>query len=446
MNKTLIILKQEYLKRVKKKSFIILTLLVPLLFIAMFALIIFLSVYSDKEERTIAVYDASSLFLGELNDESYTTYHFIPREEYNELKSNFKGSEFYALLYIPENIYEANTAQLISEKQVPIELSEKIENKLSRVIEQDKREKVISDIGIPDLDEQLAATRTSVNLNTLKISETGEAKKSSSAVAFIASYAMGFIIYFFVFMYGSMVMRSVMEEKKNRIVEVIISSVKPIQLMTGKIIGTVLVGLTQVAIWVVVGFIALTVVQSFFTPESTHQMGQTLMESRQSMSGEMTQVANQNQVAEALEMIGNLNLGLILFTFVFYFLGGYLMYSSLLGAIGAAVDNDEDSQQMFFPITFPLIISIMLLFPIARNPEGPVAFWGSIIPFTSPVAMLARIPYGIPTWELLLSMGLLVLATVGAIWVAAKIYKTGLLMYGKKVNFKELMKWLMYKS
>jgi ABC-2 type transport system permease protein len=447
MNKTLLILKQEYLKRVKKKSFIILTLLVPMLFIAMFALIIFLSINNDKQERTIAVYDASSLFIGELEQDGYTTFKFIPREKYNELKSNLTESEYYAVLFIPENIYEANTAQLISEKQVPIELSEKIETRLSRFIEQDKREKVISETGIPDLEDRLAATQTSVKLNTLKISETGEATQSSSEVAFIASYAMGFIIYFFVFMYGSMVMRSVMEEKKNRIVEVIISSVKPIQLMAGKIIGTVLVGLTQVAIWVIVGFVALTVVQSFFTPESAQQMSQTLMESNQSMGGGMAaQASEQNKVVEALEMIGNLNIGLILFTFVFYFLGGYLMYSSLLGAIGAAVDNDEDSQQMVFPITFPLILSIMLLFPIARNPEGPVAFWGSIIPFTSPVAMLARIPYGIPTWELLLSMGLLVLATVGAIWVAAKIYKTGLLMYGKKVNFKELMKWLMYKS
>ena len=446
MNKTLLILKQEYLKRVKKKSFIILTLLVPLLFIAMFALIIFLSINNDQEERTIAVYDASALFLGELEQKGYTTYKFIPKEKYDEMKMNLKESEYYALLYIPENIYETNTARLISEKQVPIELSEKIENRLSRFIEQDKREKVISDIGIPDLEDRLAATRTSVNLNTLKISDTGEARKSSSAVAFIASYAMGFIIYFFVFMYGSMVMRSVMEEKKNRIVEVIISSVKPIQLMAGKIIGTVLVGLTQVAIWVVVGFVALLVVQSFFTPESAQQMSQTLIESNQAAGGGIEQAASQNQVAEALEMIGNLNIGLILFTFVFYFLGGYLMYSSLLGAIGAAVDSDEDSQQMVFPITFPLIISIMLLFPIARNPEGPVAFWGSIIPFTSPVAMLARIPYGIPTWELLLSMGLLVLATVGAIWVAAKIYKTGLLMYGKKITFKELFKWLRYKS
>lgn len=446
MNKTILILKQEYLKRVKKKSFIILTLLVPLLFVGMFALIIFLSVDNDKQERTIAVYDESALFLGELEQDDYTKFHFIPKEEYTELKSDLKNSEFYALLYIPENIYSAGTAQLISAKQVPIELTEKIQRRLSRFIEKDKRQKVIDEAGIPDLDERLAATQTSVKLNTLKISETGEATQSSSEVAFIASYAMGFIIYFFVFMYGSMVMRSVMEEKKNRIVEVIISSVKPFQLMAGKIIGTALVGLTQVAIWVVVGMIVLTAMQSFFTPESAQQMGQSLMESRQSMSPEMTQAADQNQITEALEMIGNLNLGLILFTFVFYFLAGYLMYSSLLGAVGAAVDNDEDSQQMVFPITFPLIISIMLLFPIARNPEGPVAFWGSVIPFTSPVAMLARIPYGIPTWELLLSMFLLLLATLGAIWVAAKIYKTGLLMYGKKVNLKELIKWLRYKS
>jgi ABC-2 type transport system permease protein len=446
MNKTILILQQEYLKRVKKKSFIVLTLLVPILFIGMFALIIALSVHDDKQERTIAVYDESSLFLGELEQEGYTRYHFIPKSEYDQLKTTLKESEFYALLYIPENIYSNNSAQLISEKQVPIELSEQISRKLSRFIENTKRQKVIEDIGIEDLEERLAATRTSIKLNTLKITETGEAKKSSSGVAFIASYAMGFIIYFFVFMYGAMVMRSVMEEKKNRIVEVIISSVKPFQLMAGKIIGTALVGLTQVAIWVLLGLVGLVVAQSFFTPESAQQMGQSLMESRQGMGSNMQQMAGQNEITEALELIGNLNIPLILFAFVFYFLAGYLMYSSLLGAVGAAVDNDEDSQQMVFPITFPLILSIMLLFPISRNPEGPVAFWGSIIPFTSPVAMLARVPYGVPTWELLLSMGLLILATIGAIWAAAKIYKTGLLMYGKKVSLKELIKWLTYKS
>ncbi len=446
MNNTFLILRQEYLKRVKKKSFIILTILMPLLIAGVYGLVIFFSVQDDKEERTIAVYDESSLFLGEFGDEGTTTYHFIPRNEYEDLKTRIKGSQYYALLYIPANIYTDNQAQLISEKQLPFELTERIQRKLSRFIENDKRQKVIDESGIPDLDEQLKRTSTWVKLSTLKISESGEAKKSSSIVAFIASYAMGIIIYFFVFMYGAMVMRSVMEEKKNRIIEVIVSSVKPSQLMAGKIIGTALVGLTQVAIWVVLGGIALVVVQGFFTPESARQMGQSLMESQGAMNPAVAQAAEPNKVAEVMEMIGNLNLPLIFFSFVFFFLAGYLLYSSLLGAVGAAVDNDEDSQQMVFPVTFPLILSIMLLFPIAKNPEGPLAFWASIIPFTSPVAMMARVPYGIPTWELLLSMGLLVLATVGAIMAAAKIYRVGLLMYGKKVNLKELVKWLRYKN
>jgi ABC-2 type transport system permease protein len=446
MNKTLLILKQEYLKRVKKKSFIILTLLVPLLFIGMFALIIFLSLHDDKQERTIAVYDESNIFLGKLEEEGYTKYHFIDEEKFKNLKDQLGESEFYTLLHIPGNIYSSSTAQIISKKQVPFEVIEQVERKLSRIIENDKRQKIISETGMPDLEKRLTATSTSVKLNTLKISETGETKKSSSEAAFIASYVMGFIIYFFVFMYGSMVMRSVMEEKQNRIVEVIISSVKPFQLMAGKIIGTALVGLTQVSIWVIVVFILLTFGQSFISPENARQMGETIINNQQSMNAQITSAASQNEISAVLEIIGNLNLGLIIFSFIFYFLGGYLMYSSLLGAVGAAVDNDEDSQQMVFPITFPLIISIMLLFPIARNPEGPIAFWGSIIPFTSPVAMLARIPYGVPTWEILLSMFLLIIATVGAIWIAAKIYRTGLLMYGKKVTFKELIKWLRYNN
>lgn len=445
MNKTLLILQQEYIKRVKKKSFIILTVLVPFLFAGMFALIIFLSVNNDKEERTIAVYDESSLFLKEFKQDGYTKYKFVTSDEYKKLSSDLKSSSYYALLYIPSAIYETNSAQMISEKQLPMDVVDKIENTLSKYIENDKRQKVIAETGIPDLEKRLSATRTRISLNTLKVSESGEAKKSSSAVAFITSYAMGFIIYFFVFMYGAMVMRSVMEEKKNRIIEVIISSVKPIQFMAGKIVGTALVGLTQVAIWVILGSVSLIVAQGFISPQSAMEIGKTISETQPGGNATMMQAADQNKIVEIMEMIGNLNIPLILFSFVFYFLFGYLLYSSLLGAIGAAVDNDEDSQQMVFPVTFPLILSIMLLFPIARNPEGPVAFWASIIPFTSPVAMLARVPYGIPTWELLLSMFLLVITTFGAIAAAAKIYKVGLLMYGKKVTLKELFKWLRYK-
>lgn len=449
MNKTFLILKREYLTRVKKKSFIITTLLVPFFMAGIIVIPTWLAMKGDKQERKIAIYDESSLFLGQFGTEDYTKYEFVPQEKYNSLKENMKNSGYYAMLIIPGNIYATNSAQLISDKQIPFELSEGIESKLGRIMESDKRSKVIAETQIPDLEQKLAATRTRVKLNNVKVTETGEAKKSNSFVAFGASYVMGFIIYFFVFMYGSLVMRSVMEEKKSRIVEVIVSSVKPFQLMAGKIVGTALVGLTQVAIWITIGIVGVVVLQGVFSPEQAQQIGQNIMESQQQMPGSgqvVSQMAEKNQVIEVLEMIGNLNLPLILFSFVFYFLGGYLLYSSLMGAVGAAVDNEEDTQQLVFPVTFPLILSIILLFSIAKNPEGSLAFWASIIPFTSPVCMLARVPYDVPIWELLLSMALLVATTIGAIWAASKIYKTGILMYGKKVTLKELVKWVRYKN
>ncbi len=446
MNKSFLILKREYMTRVKKKSFIISTLLVPVFMLGIIVIPAWLATKGDDKERNIAVYDESSLFLGQFEKVGKTNYQYVTKEKYTEIKEKLQSSGFYALLYIPANIYSTNSAQLLSPKQIPFELTEEIRNKLSRIIENDKREKVVAETGIPDLEAKLSATKTRISLKTVQITETGEEKKSSSFVAFGASYLMGFIIYFFVFMYGSMVMRSVMEEKKSRIVEVIISSVRPFQLMFGKIVGTALVGLTQVAIWIALGVIGVTVLRGFFSPESAQQIGKNLMESQQQMNPAISQVTQDNKVMEILEMIGNLNLPLILFTFIFYFLGGYLLYSSLMGAVGSAVDNDEDTQQLVFPITFPLILSIILLFSVAKNPEGSVAFWASMIPFTSPVCMLARIPYGVPIGELLLSMGLLVATTLGAIWAAAKIYRTGILMYGKKVNLKELVKWLRYKN
>lgn len=446
MSKTFIILKREYLTRVTKKSFIVTTLLVPLFMVAIMVIPTWLATRDDKQERKIAVYDESSLFLGQLDEEGFTKYHFIDQAKYGKMKENLANSEYYALLYIPGNIYSTNKAELLSSKQLPIELAEQVERKLSRIIENDKREKVVRETGVPDLEEKLAGTKTRISVSTMKVTESGEQKKSSSLIAFIASYGMGFLIYFFVFMYGSMVMRSVMEEKKNRIVEVIVSSVKPFQLMAGKIVGTALVGLTQVAIWAVLILGTMTVMQGFLSPETTKEVGQSIMESGQMnpMSQQIPEA--QNKMAEILEMVSNLNIPLLLFGFVFYFLGGYLLYSSLMGAIGAAVDNDEDTQQLVFPVTFPLILSIILLFSISKNPEGSIAFWASVIPFTSPICMLARLPFSPPAWEVILSMVLLVMTTIGSIWAGAKIYRTGILMYGKKVNLKELLKWLTYKG
>jgi ABC-2 type transport system permease protein len=261
-------------------------------------------------------------------------------------------------------------------------------------------------------------------------------------------YAAGFLIYFFVFIYGTMVMRGVMEEKSSRIVEVIISSVKPFQLLFGKIVGIGLVGLTQIAIWLILGTAITTGITAFLGQGSaeTAIQAQNIMSGQQMGQATASAPAAQNQVAEVLQMIGNLNLPLIVFGLFFYFVCGFILYASLMGAIGSAVDNDEDAQQMMFPVMMPLIFSIMLLFAVAKNPEGPLAFWASIIPFTSPVIMMVRIPSGVPAWEIILSMVVLLGTILGTIWMAGKIYRTGILMYGKKVNIKEIVKWLFYKA
>jgi ABC-2 type transport system permease protein len=245
-----------------------------------------------------------------------------------------------------------------------------------------------------------------------------------------------------------MVMRGVMEEKQNRIVEVIISSVKPFQLLFGKVVGIGLVGLTQIAIWIVLAIGIATGVSTFAgakAPQAAIQaqniMGGPQMEQMAANSPEA-----QNKVVEIIGMVGNLNIALIIFALVFYFICGFILYASLLGAIGSAVDSDEDAQQMIFPVTMPLIFSIVVLFAVAKNPEGPLAFWTSIIPLTSPVTMMVRIPFGIPAWQIILSMVLLLATIFGTIWMAGKIYRTGILMYGKKVNLKEIVKWLFYKN
>ncbi|MDX9882426.1 MAG: ABC transporter permease [Prolixibacteraceae bacterium] len=449
MNKAILILKREYLTRVKKKSFILMTLLMPVFMAAIFIIPTYIGMSEDKKERVIAVYDESSLFLDQLKGNEHTKLIFVPSEEYQQIKNKLKDTPYYALLYIPANILASNRAQLFSEKQVTFDVSNFLENRIEDIIERDKRNKIIEETGVPDLEKKLATARTDIKLSTLKIEETGKAKENSSVLVGAMGYIMGFLIYMFMFMYGMMVMRGVMEEKSSRVVEVIISSVKPVQLMFGKIIGIALVGLTQIAIWIVLGAVVITGIGMFFGAGNVEQVQQAQNLMNPGIMGNTAQIAvsgEANQYREIMEMAGNLPVATILFSFVFYFLGGYLLYSSLLAAVGSAVDSEEDSQQLVFPVILPLILSIMLLFPIAKNPEGPLAFWTSMIPFTSPIIMLARIPYGIPWWELALSMFLLVIAIIGSIWMAARIYRTGILMYGKKVNLKELVKWLRYRS
>ena len=447
MNKSILILKREYLTRVKKKSFIIMTLLVPVLMAALTILPAYLATMDDKEERTIAVYDPNGIVLNQLESNEFTKFHYIPEEEFQVLNKNFKSGKYYALLHVPANIVTTNRAEMISDKQVTFDVKNLVTRRIGNIIEGEKRKRVIDETGVPDLEKKLAATKTNITVETIKLGEEGKAVKSSTEIAMAIGYAAGFLIYMFVFIYGTMVMRGVMEEKSNRIVEVIISSVKPFQLLFGKIVGIGLVGLTQIAIWIILGIAITTGLTAFFG-----QVPDSAVQAQSIMSGtEMGQMAAsapeaQNKVVEIIGMIGNLNIPLIIFALLFYFIGGFILYASLMGAIGSAVDSDEDAQQMMLPVTMPLIFSIVILFAVAKNPEGPLAFWASMIPLTSPVTMMVRIPFGIPVWEIVLSMALLLVTIWGTIWVAGKIYRTGILMYGKKVNLKEIVKWLFYKN
>ncbi|WP_321286841.1 ABC transporter permease [uncultured Sunxiuqinia sp.] len=440
MNKSLLILKREYLTRVRKKSFIILTLLVPFIFAGFTILPAWLAMQNDEEQRTIGVYDATDQYSGRIENTEFTRFTNIPQTEFEHIQQDIKSSSYYAVLYIPSDILVTNKAQLLSDKQVTFDIKNMIGRKLENLIEADKKAVIIDGSGIPDLEEKLSAARTNINLETLKVGEKGEAVKSSTELAMGVGYAAGFLIYMFVFIYGAMVMRGVMEEKSSRIVEVIISSVKPIQLMFGKIIGIGLVGLTQLAFWLILMFLIVSGLQMFLAPDQAEMLKQS-----QNMMASSPQI-QENAVLNIIDLLGNLNIPLIIGTFIFYFLGGFLMYSSLMGAVGAAVDHEEEAQQLMLPVTIPLIFSIIILFPVVKNPEGTLAFWASMIPFTSPVIMMVRVPYGLPVWELLLSMGILVASIYGTIWVAGKIYRTGILMYGKKVNLKEIVKWLFYKN
>ena len=447
MDKSLLVLKREYLTRVKKKTFVIFTLLVPFLFAGMTILPAYLAMMDDEKERIIGVYDATGIFLGRLENTEYTLFHFMPEQEYLQAKADLKSNQFYALLYIPHNLLSANRVQMISHKQINMDIKNMVDRKLERILENDKKQQVIDESGIPDLDKKLAATKTRITLETIRQGEQGESVKSSTEMAMGFGYAAGFIIYMFVFIYGTMVMRGVMEEKTSRIVEVIISSVKPFQLLFGKIIGIGLVGLTQLIFWIVFGSAIIVGIQMALSPDQAQMMNQSqnLMQAGV-MPPSQAGAAQENIVLEIIEMAGNLNLKMIFLSFLFYFLGGFMMYASLLGAVGSAVNHEEDAQQLMFPVTIPLIFSIIILFAVAKNPEGSLAFWASMIPLTSPVVMMARVPFGIPLWELLLSMGILLLSILGTIWMAGKIYRTGILMYGKKVNFKEIVKWLFYRN
>jgi ABC-2 type transport system permease protein len=437
MNKTWLILQREYLTRVKKTSFIVMTFLGPLLMAALMIVPIVLASLEDVGKKTIAVIDETQWFIGKF--ESGDNMDFVHVSNDLEIeKLNILNGKYDGLLYIPlPQLNVPSNAEFFSRKQASLSVRSYVRNVMKTEVE--NRKLMASGID-PDV---IKESKTSINIITIKLDEDGSESKSYTEVQVGLGLFSAILIYFFIFLFGSQVMRGVIEEKTSRIVEVIVSSVKPFQLMAGKITGIALVGLTQFLLWVILTTgiygIFILIFGSDLNPQQMSSMTGMLNQGL----AEQPQLTNQN-VAEVFEVIRSIDFEIIIFSFIVYFLGGYLLYASLFAAIGSAVDNEADTQQFMLPVSIPLIFGIVISNFIVNNPDGPLAFWLSIFPLTSPVLMMVRIPFGVPYWELALSMVLLVAGFIFTTWLAAKIYRTGILMYGKKVNYKELWKWLKY--
>ena len=449
MNKTCIIIGREFSTRVRKKSFLVVTLVVPILMAFFYAFLMWILLKDDTQERKIAVVNHSAIE-APFHQINNTTFETIDTEVTEASAPEFLAAhDYYAVIRLSADVMGQPEVPVYSFSQVPMDLKNEIALQLQNKIESIKRDSVIAQTQIPDLEEKLAATHTPVHIRTLKVSEeTGEAKESSSEIASILGLAAGMVIYFFVFMYASQVMKGVIEEKTNRIIEVLVSSVKPFQFLLGKIIGVAAVGLVQFLIWVAFGLLLIVGMQAAFLPE----LDMEALRSAGNMAGDLTAIAGTEQLnAEQLAVIRNIAMTIdpafilkFLASFLFYFIGGYLLYASLFAAIGAAVDNETDSQQFLTPLSIVLVVGLYIGFTAMKSPESPLVFWSSLIPFTSPIVMLVRLPFGVPAWELITSMGLLVAFFIFFTWLSGRIYRVGILMYGKKVTWKELYKWLKY--
>ncbi|WP_298287001.1 ABC transporter permease [uncultured Lutibacter sp.] len=437
MNKLKLIIKREFLAKVKNKSFIVMTILSPLLMVGLFMLIIFLNQKNSEEIRTVAFVDDSQLLTAVFKDTDNTKYVDLTAIGLEEARKQTENS-YYGILYIPKSDTLENLSKGIlfySEDSPSLNLISAIENKLEKKIRDLKIEQLNIDIN------QVKSAETDVEITSENFS--GEkSSKIGSILKMITGGGFGYLIFMFIIIYGTSVMRSVIEEKTSRIIEVIISSVKPFQLMLGKILGNALAGVLQFIIWMVSAGFLMFVIASVFGLESASSssaMGQ--------MNPEMVQQVQETAMSElqlAFLEVKNLPILTIFFSFIVYFIGGYLIYSSIYAAIGAAVDSETDTQQFMMPVMLPLIIAIYVGFSVIENPHGPIALGFSLFPLTSPIVMLMRIPFGVPWWQILTSMILLIGTFILIVWFAAKIYRVGILMYGKKPTYKDLYKWLRY--
>ncbi len=438
MSKIGLIIKREYLRRVSKKSFILLTFLTPFLFAALVFVPLWLSSIKGDEVHTIAILDSTGKYAPLFEDTE--TYRFIHSDQSMDTYKQIPDKEIFAFLTITEDLLEnPKAATLYSKKQIPGELSRLVNMTLKKQIESDK----LATFNIPNLKEIIKESKINFNIQTIKWGDVGSEKQSSSVVASITGVIFTMLIYMFIMIYGAMVMQGVMEEKTNRIIEIMISSVKPFDLMMGKIIGIGFVGLTQVFLWAIMTLILITGGSFLVGGGIDNEMLQSGM--ALNANPNIAMMSTQQPSNEWIEMLGTINFAEIGILFVVYFIGGYLLYSSLFAAIGSAVDSQEDTQQFMLPVTLLLVFALYAGIYSMENPDGPLAFWCSMIPFTSPIVMMVRMPFEVPLWQIVLSVGLLYICSIGFTWLSAKIYRVGILMYGKKPSIKEMIKWLRYK-
>ena len=433
MNKLRLIIAREYMSIVGRKSFIFMTIGLPLLFILVAAVPAILAYFNDKGSDTqqIAVIDATGRYAAALHSDDM--YNFVAvrgdtvtnaREFYDKA-----GGGLDAIVIIPRNVDSTGVVNIFSEGTITPALASTVRSALTDTIENAH----LADMGIPNLQEMIDKAHVDVDVRSIKWSEQGE-QESSTDAAMGLGLLLSFITYMFVLMYGAMIMTSVIEEKTNRIVEVVVSSCRPFQLMLGKIIGVGLVGLTQMAIWIALLAIVGTIAGS--------ALGISSMPTDAISAEQMASAADMGAIESIMRQTLSINYGPIILNFVLYFIGGYLLYSSLFAGLGSAVDQASDSSQFTTPVILIMIIALYAGIACMDNPSGPMAVWCSIIPFTSPVVMMVRVPFGVPTWQLLLSIGLLFATALAIVWIAARIYRRGILHYGQKTSFGTLFKWI----
>lgn len=410
------------------------TFLVPMLIIGMYALIFALSMNGGDNIPTVEVIDESGIFEKAFDDKKAVNFE-ISELSLTEAKKKVINNEDAFVLYIPKDISIGGSIEMFAQKKAGLSVISTIERELNDQM----RIKLLKDAGIDS--ETLDKIKPNLSVVSKELTVEGE-KDSSSGAAMAVGFAAAILIYMSLFIYGIQVMRGIIEEKTSRIVEVVISSVKPFQLMMGKIIGIGLVGLTQFMLWIVLSASLMTLASTILFKDKIEQV-----KSEMPMNKQMEAVSTNGPGMDIVKAVQTVQWTYILPVFIIFFLGGYMLYSALFAAVGSAVESDTETQQFMLPITLPLLFTYIMSFSfIVNNPDSSLSFWLSIIPFTSPIAMMVRLPFGVPNWELALSIFLLIGGFIFTTWVASRIYRVGILMYGKKVSFKELGKWFMYKE